>query len=134
MTDPGYVSETLIRGFVRRGWKKAGLVIRLMRNLVVIALFGRPAPRAFAAAVKLCGRRLERRWPFLPKAEGKALNLRFEDLLEFQYARSPDFVALVVGAFDGVTNDPGGGFIRRNKCRAVFVSLNQCLFGHYARG
>jgi FkbM family methyltransferase len=86
-----------------------------------MALAGRPSKRAVAAAVKLCGRRLERRWPFLPRAEGKELNLGFGDLLAFQYARSRNFTALVVGAFDGVENDPTSEFIRTRQCSAIFV-------------
>lgn len=82
---------------------------------------GHPSRRAIAAAVKLCGRRLERRWPFFPRAEGKELNLGFGDLLAFQYARSRNFTALVVGAFDGVENDPTSEFIRTNQCRAIYV-------------
>jgi FkbM family methyltransferase len=103
-----------------------------------MALTGRPSRRAIAAAVKLCGRRLERRWPFFPKAEGKALNLGFNDLLAFQYARSRNFSALVVGAFDGVENDPASQFIRTHQCRALFVEpqpgpfrrLRESMHGH----
>ncbi len=80
-----------------------------------------PSKRAVAALFKLCGRRLERRWPFIPKADGKDLNFGLDDLLEFQYARSRKFVALVVGAFDGVTNDPTSEFIEKSKIRAIYV-------------
>jgi FkbM family methyltransferase len=95
--------------------------LRLFRNLGAMVLAGRPTRRAIAAAVKLCGRRLERRWPFFPRAEGKELNLGFGDLLAFQYARSRNFSALVVGAFDGVENDPTSEFIRTSQCKAIFV-------------
>lgn len=88
-----------------------------------------PSRRAVAAGVKLCGRRLERRWPFIPRAEGKDLNLGFDDLLEFQYARSRDFAALVIGAFDGVTNDPTTAFIRKIECRAIFVEPQPGPYG-----
>jgi FkbM family methyltransferase len=102
--------------------KATCLPSRLVHNLGAIALSGHlPSRRALAAMVKLCGRRLERRWPFLPKAEGKDLNLGFQDFLELQYARSREFTALVIGAFDGMANDPTGEFIRRRRCRAVFV-------------
>ena len=95
--------------------------LRLVSNLLAIGLYGRSSPRALAAAFKICGRRLERRWPYLPKAVGKDLNLEFGDLLEFQFARSRDFTALIVGAFDGVANDLAGEFVRANECKAVFV-------------
>lgn len=96
-------------------------LLSLLRNLGALALAGRPSRRALAAAVKLCGRRLERRWPFFPHAEGKELNLGFGDLLEFQYAKSRNFTALVIGAFDGVENDPTSEFIRTKQCRAILV-------------
>ncbi|HEV2722876.1 MAG TPA: FkbM family methyltransferase [Thermoanaerobaculia bacterium] len=80
-----------------------------------------PSKRALAAAAKLRGRRLEKRWPFLPRAEGKALNLTFDDVLEFQYARTRDFVFVVVGAFDGLANDPISHFIRTHDCRGVLL-------------
>ena len=86
-----------------------------------MATSGRPSRRAVAAALKLCGRRLERRWPFLPAAEGKDLNLAFADLLEFQLARGRNLTALVVGAYDGVANDPASDFIRAHASHAVFV-------------
>jgi FkbM family methyltransferase len=41
--------------------------------------------------------------------------------LELQYARSRNFVALVVGAFDGVENDPTSEFIRKRRCGAILV-------------
>ena len=80
-----------------------------------------PSKRALAAVAKLHGRRLEKRWPFLPRAEGKELNLTFDDVLEFQYARTRDFVFVVVGAFDGVANDPMSRFIRTHDCRGILL-------------
>ena len=80
-----------------------------------------PSKRALAAFAKLHGRRLERRWPFLPRAEGKDLNLTFDDLLQFQYARTRDFVFVTVGAFDGLANDPIGRFITSHDCRGVLL-------------
>lgn len=99
----------------------SGGLARLVPNLLALALSGRASPRAFAAAFKLCGRRLERRWPFMPKASGKELNLGFDDVLEFQLARATEFVALVIGAYDGVANDPASKFIRSHVRKAVFV-------------
>lgn len=94
----------------------------IFHSLVLIAFSGRiPSKCAVAALFKLCGRRLERRWPFIPKADGKDLNLGFDDLLEFQFARSRKFVALVVGAFDGVTNDPTSQFIEKSKSKAIYI-------------
>ncbi len=94
---------------------------RLAANLAAIAASGHATPRAYAAAFKLCGRRPERRWPFLKRAARDDLNLAFEDVLEFQHARSPGFTALVVGAFDGVANDPASAFVRERNCKAIFV-------------
>lgn len=88
-----------------------------------------PSRRAVAAAVKLCGRRLERRWPYFVRPDEAGLNLGYEDLLEFQYARSRDFTVLVVGAFDGLANDPASDFVRRNRCRAIFVEPQPGAFG-----
>ena len=101
---------------------------RLTANLAAVAFSGRASHRAFAAAFKLCGRRLERRWPFLRSAAPNDLNLGFEDILEFQGARSAHFSALVVGAFDGVANDPASDFIRTNNCRAIFVEPQPAPF------
>jgi FkbM family methyltransferase len=41
--------------------------------------------------------------------------------LEFQYARNRNFVVLVVGAFDGIENDPTSEFIRKRRCKAILV-------------
>lgn len=93
-----------------------------------MALSGHATRRAVAAAFKLCGRRLERRWPFFPRADRKDLNFSFDDLLEFQHARSRDFSALIVGAFDGVANDSASNFIRAHNCRAIFVEPQPAPF------
>lgn len=96
--------------------------LRISRSLAAMAMSGRlPSRRSLAAMAKLCGRRLERHWPFLPRASQSELNLGFDDLLSLQYARSRKFNALIVGAFDGVTNDPTGEFIQNRNCRAIFV-------------
>ncbi|HUR81432.1 MAG TPA: FkbM family methyltransferase [Thermoanaerobaculia bacterium] len=87
-----------------------------------------PSKRALAAAFKVRGRRLERRWPFVPRAAGDDLNLRFDDLLELQWARSRDFVVVVVGAFDGVENDPVSRFIRARECRGVLIEPQPAAF------
>jgi FkbM family methyltransferase len=47
--------------------------------------------------------------------------LEFNDLLELQYSRTRNFVALVVGAFDGVENDPTSEFIRKRRCGAILL-------------
>lgn len=103
-------------------------LFRLASNLATVALSSNTSRRAFAAAFKICGRRLERRWPFVPKALGKDLNLSFDDLLAFQCARAGDFTALVVGAYDGVANDPASEFIRAHGSRAVFVEPQPAPF------
>ncbi|MCW2573698.1 MAG: hypothetical protein JWO88_3756, partial [Frankiales bacterium] len=50
-----------------------------------------PSRRAVAAFAKLHGSRMERTWPYLKRAQGSAINLAFDDVLEFQYARSRNF-------------------------------------------
>jgi FkbM family methyltransferase len=93
-----------------------------LHDLWAILRTGRvPSRRALAVLAKLHGRRLERRWPFLPKAEGAGLNLGFDDVLEFQYARSRSFMVMVVGAYDGVENDPVSNFVLGHDCSAIFV-------------
>jgi FkbM family methyltransferase len=87
-----------------------------------------PSKRALAAFAKLHGRRLEKRWPFLPRAEGKDLNLTFDDLLEFQYARSRDFVFVIVGAFDGFANDPISRFVRTHECRGILLEPQPAVY------
>lgn len=102
--------------------KTARILGNILRNLAAMSAAGHlPSRRAVAAVFKLGGRRLERRWPFLPKAEGKDLNLGYEDLLELQFARSRAFRALVIGAFDGASNDPTGEFIQKRRAAAIFV-------------
>jgi len=70
----------------------------------------------------------ERRWPFLPRAEGTELNLTFDDLLEFQYARGRDFVFLTVGAFDGLANDPLSRFVLTHDCRGVLIEPQPAVY------
>jgi FkbM family methyltransferase len=95
------------------------------------AVFRRiPSRRALAAFAKLHGFRLERRWPFLIRAEGRDLNLNFEDVLEYQYSRSRDFTFVSVGAYDGLTNDPIGRFVRSHDCRGILLEPQS---GAYAR-
>jgi FkbM family methyltransferase len=94
----------------------------IARSAWAILRSGRlPSRRALAALAKLHGRRLERRWPFLKAADPAHLNLGFDDLLEFQYARRRSFLVLVVGAYDGVENDPLSKFISHRNCAAIFV-------------
>lgn len=82
---------------------------------------GKPSRRSLSAAMKLCGRKLERRWPYVSRLSAENLNLGFDDLLELQCSRTRDFSALVVGAYDGVDNDPTARFLMTRHCRAVFV-------------
>lgn len=92
-------------------------------------LFARiPSTRALAAVAKVRGLRLERRWPFLTRAAGKALNLGFDDLLELQWARSRDFVIVVVGAYDGIENDPISRFARSHPCRGVLLEPQPAVY------
>lgn len=87
-----------------------------------------PSRRALAALAKLHGYRLERRWPFLIRAEGRDLNLAFDDLLEFQYARSRQFTFVVVGAFDGLANDPIGRFVRSHECQGILLEPQPLVY------
>ncbi|MCB9828359.1 MAG: FkbM family methyltransferase [Planctomycetes bacterium] len=74
-----------------------------------------------AAALKVRGWTVHRSWPPFRRATPATRNLQLEDLLALQRARSVDFTALVVGAFDGDTNDPTAHFIQQHASRAVFV-------------
>jgi FkbM family methyltransferase len=87
-----------------------------------------PSKRALAALAKLHGYRLERRWPFLIRAEGKNLNLTFEDVLEFQYARSRQFLFVNVGAFDGLATDPISRFVRSHECRGILLEPQPAVY------
>ena len=80
---------------------------RSFRALWAFMVSGRaPSRRAVAALAKLNGRKLGCRWPFLSLADPDELNLGFDDVLEFQWARSSSFQVVVIGAYDGVENDP----------------------------
>ena len=93
------------------------------------ALFVRiPSNRALAAVAKVRGLRLERRWPFLTRAAGAALNLGFDDLLQLQWARSRDFVIVVVGAYDGIENDPISRFARSHRCRGILLEPQPAVY------
>ncbi len=114
----------------------------LGRSLWAMACSGRqPSRRAVAAAIKLCGWRPQRRWPFLTRAGPTDRNLGFDDLLALQFARARHFQALVVGAFDGTTNDPAGRFLLEHDCRAILVEpqpgpfqrLRETWKGHLGR-
>ena len=102
----------------------------IWRFIETLFLTGRiPSRRALAAITKLYGRRLERRWPFLIKSKGEALNLGFEDLLEFQYARSQHFLFVSVGAFDGLSNDPISKFVQNHRCHGILLEPQASVFG-----
>lgn len=87
-----------------------------------------PGRRALAALAKLQGHTLTRRWPFLVKGNPGNLNLGFDDVLEFQYARRRSFLVLVVGAYDGVENDPLSKFMSRHDCSGIFVEPQPGVF------
>jgi FkbM family methyltransferase len=76
----------------------------------------------------MTGLKLQRRWPFLSEADPLHLNLGFDDVLEFQYARSTVFRVLVVGAYDGVANDPLGKFVLSRSCSGIFVEPQAGVF------
>lgn len=93
-----------------------------IRDLIKSGIRGRiPSRRAIAAAVKLKGYRLERKLPFIRAAKFGNLNLTFEDILELQRCRSLRPTVVVIGAFDGTTNDPTAAFIAEHDCRAILV-------------
>jgi FkbM family methyltransferase len=104
-------------------------IATVSRNLLAFARSGHlPSRRAVAALAKVHGRRLERRWPFLPKAAAEDLNLDFNDLLEFQYARSRSFWVMVVGAYDGIDNDPLCNFVREHPSQAILLEPQPAIF------
>lgn len=96
-------------------------VFGFLGNLISVALSRRRTRRALAACFKVYGVRLQRGWPFFVSSAGRDLNLGFDDLLEFQRARSRSLKALVIGAFDGVANDPASAFLCKYAERVVFV-------------
>ncbi|HSI54485.1 MAG: FkbM family methyltransferase [Ramlibacter sp.] len=103
------------------GRRRTG-VFPMLRELCAFVLKARcPSRRAVAALAKLHGHTLQRRWPLLKTAGPGELNLGFDDVLEFQYARSSQFSVLVIGAFDGLENDPLGRFVLARPCSGVFV-------------
>ena len=105
------------------------MIKNLFRFIQTLLLTGRvPSRRALAALTKLYGRRLERRWPFFIRSEGKALNLGFEDLLEFQYARSQHFLFVSIGAFDGLSNDPISQFVQNHHCQGILLEPQASAF------
>lgn len=105
------------------------MTLKILRFIFSSLFSGRfPSKRALAALFKLHGRRLERRWPFILKSEGMDLNLGFEDILEFQYARSRHFMFLNVGAFDGLANDPISRFARSHDCHGIFLEPQRGVF------
>lgn len=80
-----------------------------------------PTRRALAVLVKLHGKRLERRWPFFINAKDEDLNLGYDDVLEFQFARSQKFFFFNVGAFDGLENDPISLFVQNHQCEGFLL-------------
>jgi FkbM family methyltransferase len=98
-------------------------------SIAAMARSGRfPSNRALAALAQLGGWRLQRRRPFLRRLRQGEFLLEFQDLLELQFARSRDVQILVVGAFDGVTNDPTNAFVAERDCRAIFVEPQPTAF------
>lgn len=81
----------------------------------------RRSRRGLAAALKIRGWTVHRSWLLFRRATPATRNLRLEDLLALQRARSAEFTALVIGAFDGNTNDPAAHFVQQHATRAVFV-------------
>ena len=101
---------------------------RMLGGLRAFSWHSRPPTRAVAALAKLHGYTLSRRWPFVKHAQPGQLNLGFDDVLEFQYARSQRFSVLVIGAFDGVENDPLGRFVLAHPCDGLFVEPQPGVF------
>lgn len=88
----------------------------------------RRSSRAIAAIFKMGGYRLERRYPFLMRAPAEKLNLDFNDILALQYARSRRFMALIVGAYDGFSNDPSGAFLAEKADFALWLEPQPAAF------
>jgi FkbM family methyltransferase len=94
----------------------------IVRDFWALATARPPATRrAWAAAIKLRGRRLERRWPYLHRSGRENLNLPIHDILEYQLARSAVLNVIIVGAFDGLENDPLADFTSKGLCAGVCV-------------
>ena len=103
--------------------------LSIARNVLAFARSGhKPSRRAWAALAKLHGRRMERSWPFLPRASGANLNLGFDDILEFEFARKRRLSVLVIGAYDGVQNDPIAQFLCSHDCEVTFVEPQPAAF------
>lgn len=114
---------------VRHSENPEGSFVHSLRNISRFLMSGRmPSRRAWAALAKFQGRRLERHWPYLPRATPATLNLGFEDVLEFQYARSRAFRVLVVGAYDGVENDPTGQFVLSHETSGILIEPQPQVF------
>jgi FkbM family methyltransferase len=104
-------------------------LFQCLRSMAALLRHGRmPNRRALAAAAKLQGFTLQRRWPFISTAKPDALNLAFEDVLAFQFARARSFFVLVVGAYDGIENDPLGQFVLTHECSGVFLEPQSEVF------
>jgi FkbM family methyltransferase len=102
---------------------------RLARGSAQMMGAGRlPSRRALAAVANLSGWRLSRRWPPIRRLDAGEVAIGFGDLLALQSRRSADPVVLVVGAFDGVSNDPTSAFVQQSGCRAVFVEPQPAAF------
>jgi FkbM family methyltransferase len=106
---------------------------RLLATLRSMVAEGKPSRRGLSTAMKLCGRKLQRRWPYVSRVSAENLNLGFDDLLELQYTRTRDFGALIIGAYDGVENDPTARFLMTRHCRAVFVEPQPQPFSRLAQ-
>ena len=105
------------------------LLLRLMRGVAAMARAGHlPTRRSLAALAKLSGWQLKRSWPFVLRACDGDRYLGFDDLLELQFLRSRDFRVLIVGAFDGVTNDPTRDFLLNHTCQAIFIEPQPAAF------
>ncbi len=101
-------------------------IFRLILNSL---LTGRiPSRRALAALAKLHGIRLEHRWPIFIKTGNDDLNLYYEDVLEFQFARSRNFIFMNIGAFDGLENDPISRFARHRRCNGILLEPQPGVF------
>lgn len=98
-----------------------GRLLSSIRIAIPVLVGGRCSRRALAAAAKLYGFKLVRRFPFLNGIDNGCPNLHLEDLLILQRARKRKFSALVVGAYDGCTNDPSGDFLAENADISVWV-------------
>lgn len=90
--------------------------------------------RAASCSLRLRGWRPSRRWPFLRRDPHAAATVRVEDALHLQACRRSPIHAVIVGAFDGTTNDPGMGTLQALGARVVLLEPQPAVARALAAG